>query len=114
MEPSDLHFLLLLAQQAIQTHIDQKQIGRSNLAAFHLSYNQQFPTMAPPPHGIMPSVVEFQYDEVEGRILPTVPVHVGDAVDFYAVVKVTFIRNFEEYTLVFHGGFKVGSENVDH
>lgn len=111
MEPGDLRFLLLLAQEDVQTYINQKRIKEDNSTSFRLSYNLQFAADAPPPSTTFrPIIEELRYDGlgVEEEILPSIPVHHMDASDFLAIVKLTFMRNFEQHSLSFLGCFKVG------
>ncbi len=112
MEPRDVHFLMLLVQREVQLHVDTNRIGVDNTAGFHLSYDQQIPGTFQHLSGL--PVQEFEYNEDQDVHLPDLPDiwQTARTSDFRAVVKVTYTRNTEEYSLVFSSGFKVGTGRI--
>ncbi len=105
MEPRDVRVLMLHAQCHIQLYINVNRIGVDNTTSFHLSHHPQF--FAGGACGA-PTITEFQHSEVEDRTLASLPREYSNC-DFRAVVKVTFMRNSEEYSLDFSTGFTIGS-----
>ncbi len=104
MEPRDVRVLMLHAQRYIQLYIDAKWVGADNTASFQLSLRPQF--VVGGSYNTTQTIEEFQYSEAEGKTLASLSREDSNC-DFQAVVRVTFTRNREDYSLVFLSGFKV-------
>ncbi len=110
MEPRDVRVLMLHAQRYVQRYINVNWIGAGNTASFHLSHHPQFFAGG---SCNTPLLTEFQHNEVEGKTFASLPREYSNC-DFRAVVKVTFTRNSEEYSLDFSTGFTIGSGRAEN
>lgn len=102
---------MLLAQEDVQQYINTRGIGADNTGAFKVVYNQQFVIGG---GQVSPTVSQFQYGGPPGQVLPTLPVHVGEAFDFNAVVKIWIVRNYKDSLLCFTGRFKSRAKDIEN
>ena len=112
MDPVDIRFLMLLAQQEVQNYIRRSKNESGNVAQFQVSYKEQalYPNTTREEWVQDLFVTELSSYETQGDVLAELPDEwkMEKTSDFRAVVEVAFMINAEEYSFAFSAGFQNG------